>query len=79
MDQQLVVDVNWVYFFMLPPHSSCVRCEASTMLQVNSLYTAHKDVLSERSYSDNSIDSIRANMQWLESNAPVVCAWLQQA
>lgn len=56
-----------------------MRCEAWTMLQVNSLYTAHEDVLSERSYSDNSIDSIRANMQWLNSNAPVVCAWLQQA
>lgn len=47
-------------------------------MQVNALYDQHKDAVSERSYYDNSIDSIRANMQWLDSNAPVVCAWLQQ-
>ena len=47
-------------------------------MQVNALYAQHEDVLSERSYFDNGIDSIRANMQWLDSNAPTVCAWLQQ-
>lgn len=46
--------------------------------QVNELYAAHEEYLSERSYFDNSIDSIQANIQWLQLNAERVCAWLQQ-
>ena len=52
-------------------------CDLHT--QVNQLYEAHKQYLSERSYFDNGIDSIRANMQWLQSNAEQVCQWLQSA
>lgn len=44
---------------------------------VNELYAAHEAYLSERSYFDNSIDSIQANMLWLQLNAERVCAWLQ--
>lgn len=45
--------------------------------QVNALYAAHEEYLSERSYFDNSIDSIQANMHWLQLNAERVCTWLQ--
>ncbi|KAL0050168.1 hypothetical protein WJX82_005668 [Trebouxia sp. C0006] len=43
---------------------------------VNALYTAREQYLSERSYFDNSIDSIQANIQWLRLNAEQVCLWL---
>ena len=49
----------------------CVVCA-----QVNALYTAREQYLSERSYFDNSIDSIQANIQWLRLNAEQVCLWL---
>lgn len=49
------------------------------LVQVNELYTAHVEFLSERSYFDNSIDSIQANIQWLQLNAEQVCMWLQSA
>ena len=49
------------------------------LVQVNELYNAHVEFLSERSYFDNSIDSIQANIQWLQLNAEQVCMWLQSA
>ena len=47
--------------------------------QVNALYTAHEQYLSERSYFDSSIDSIQANIQWLQLNAEQVCLWLAES
>ena len=46
---------------------------------MNELYAAHEEYLSERSYFDNSIDSIQANINWLQMNAERVCSWLESA
>lgn len=46
--------------------------------QVEELFRAHEDVVSEPRYRNEAVQSIRNNAKWLRANAPAVCAWLRQ-
>ena len=44
--------------------------------QVEEVFAAHQDVLTEARYRDSALQSIRANLKWLSANGGAVCAWL---
>jgi hypothetical protein len=46
-------------------------------MQVDALFEAHKDVLTEESYRGAAVQRIQNNIRWLASNGAAVCAWLR--
>ncbi len=60
------------FYFAQPP-------EGLLCPQVEEVFAAHQDVLTEARYRDSALQSIAANMKWLRANAPAACAWLRAA
>ena len=52
--------------------------EPPAMEQVDAIFDAHREVLTEPRFREAAKEGIRANLDWVQKNAGPACDWLQR-